>query len=761
MRGILALLFFSFLFGKVITSIKVLGNENTKEQFILKTLNLSVGEEFNLENLQRGIKRLYKTGYYGDIEVYKEEDERGIRLLVKVEELPLISKVKLVGVEKINLEELIPMLGIETEYGESDTVEKLQTYYTMPDLEELLGLYKEQSIGRILSLEEIEAIRKRIERIYESRGYPNTKVDYKIVKKVGGGELIFYVREGSREYTEDVEFVGNKAFSDWELGGKIILKGRNIFLFRFHPPYSDEMVEYSAEKLKEFYRSEGFLDVKVSYKVVKRRDGSRKVIFYINEGKRYKLKAVKIFGNTLYSQREILGELLKGKRYFREETLKKIYLRILDLYSQIGFINVLIRREVEVDRNKKEVEVRLFLNEGEPVYVRRINIRGNYETRDYVIRRELRLGEGSLYTGKSLIRSRDRLYRLGYFEEVNIFPERGKDNYWDIDVKVRERLTGNLYAGITYSEITRTSGFIGIRKGNFMGTGDIINLYLSWGQLLRNNTFSYKHRWLFKTPTDVTLSLYDREFIYPTYTVLRRGGDLFLEREFREFYYMSLGVTLQRVEYSNITVEPIKYQEGGRNSRKLFLSLSRDSRDNLFFPTKGSLTKLEYSIGLPLLEGQEKFNKLVFTQMFAKRLYGNIIYFAFKMGGVEPYGNSIVPLDELFFLGGDFSIRGYYYGYAGPVKNGYPIGAKYMAYATLEFKHPLNRTIFFKVFYDLGTAGNSLEELKRRALRGGYGLGLDIVTPVAPIRLEWAFKTKPVEGDRDPSRIHFVIGYFF
>ena len=171
-------------------------------------------------------------------------------------------------------------------------------------------------------------------------------------------------------------------------------------------------------------------------------------------------------------------------------------------------------------------------------------------------------------------------------------------------------------------------------------------------------------------------------------------------------------------------------------------------------------------MGLPVLGGTEKFHRVVFSaSKFIKDTYfetRTVFSARGTFGIVEPYGGAVVPLDERFFVGGDFTIRGYNYGMAGTLDvNNQPIGSTKQLFFNFEISYPLHRVLYVAAFFDTGIGADRFEDLDPKNWRGGYGVGIRFVTPIAPIRIDWAFKTRKVPGDTSPSRIHFILGGFF
>lgn len=766
------LLFVSLSLAQVIKEIRIEGSQYVPEDVILGLINIKSGSFYSPDLVRESIRRMYRSGFFDEVAVYEERQGDQVVLIYKVKDLPVIYKIEFQGNKKIKSEDLEKKIGIETEVGKIDIEEITKGYTSSPAIEEKLEIQRRLKLGRVLTREEMEYIKRKIIEAYAKEGYPNVEVEYSLVPKKGASKIVYTIREGEPEYVKSIRFEGNKSFSRGKLLGLMETKPVSLLAFRLKPPFSEEVLKEDVKKIRDFYRSEGFFEAKVDYSLKK--EGNRyEINIKIEEGPRYKLKDLNIEGNTLFAYKELVGDILKKNRggYYRREVIDKLKDNIRKRYSEIGFLGVSVEEREDVNPEKKSVSLSLRIQEGEPVYVNRIEVQGNYESRDYVIRRELRFQEGELANLKEIERSKTRIFNLGYYEDVSIdpFPSEGKN--WDFVAKVRERFTGQFSVGLGYNQVTGISGFVSLRKGNFLGTGDIAGISVSYGSKYKDNSLSYTRKWFLNKPIDLTGSIYDRRIEYTTYTVERTGLDLILSREFAEFWRVGTGVSLQRVRYKDISsnASPLIQQEAGtRQSRKFLFSITRDTRDNYLFPSQGSLTEINYSVAVPVLGGNEKFNKLILShQHFFKDRWldtGLILSVKGVFGMVEPYGGKRVPLDERFFVGGDFTVRGYKYGYAGPLdpKTNDPVGAKREAIFSIEANYPLYKNILYgAVFYDTGLGFDNWNELKTQNLRGGFGVGIRFITPFAPIKLDWAFKTKKVPGDTSRSKLHFVLGVFF
>ncbi|ADO45546.1 outer membrane protein assembly complex, YaeT protein [Hydrogenobacter thermophilus TK-6] len=765
-------IFVSLSFGQVIQKVEIMGAKYVPDEVIKALIKAREGLTYTPDLVREDIRRLYRTGFFDRVEVYEERKDGGVILYYDVVDLPIIYKIEFTGNRKIKSEDLEKKIGIETEVGKIDVEELTKGYTSSPAIEEKVEIQRKLKLGRVLSREEMEYIKRKIVEAYAKEGYPNVKVDYELVPKKGASKIVYHIFEGSPEYVSSIHFKGNKTFRAGKLLDHMETKPPSLLALRLRPPFSEDVLKDDMTRLRDFYVSEGFLDAKVSYKIEKK-DAKYSIEIDIDEGKRYKLESLKIEGNTLFSYDELVGAFLKKNKggYYREEVIDQIISNIKRQYSTIGFLNVSVVKDEKIDSEGKKVSLTLKVNEGEPVYIDRVQVRGNYESRDYVIRREMRVQEGELANEREIERSRTRIFNLGYYEDVSIEPLPSEGRRWDLEVKVRERFTGQFSVGLGYNQVTKVAGFVSVRKGNFLGTGDIAGISVSYGSNYKDNSLSYTKKWFLNKPMDLTGSLYDRRIDYTTYTVSRTGLDFILSRELAEFWRVSGGFSIQRVRYSNISSDAsaaIRQEAGTRQSRKLLFGITRDTRDNYLFPTKGALTELSYSVAVPVLGGTERFNKVTLShQMFMKdTLFDTGLILSLKgvVGMAEPYGGKTVPLDERFFVGGDFTIRGYKYGYAGPLdpNTNDPIGASRELILSAELNYPIYKNILYgAVFYDTGLGANSWKDFKPQNFREGFGVGIRFITPFAPIKLDWAFKTKKVPGDTSRSKLHFVLGVFF
>ena len=670
----------------------------------------------------------------------------------------MVQKIEFEGNEEISDQDLLKELGIKTKQQEYGSLPWFST--VGPELQEkLMSLNK--GLGRVFSIEEIETLKKKILDLYHKKGFYNAKVSYYFK----GNTLVFKIDEGQKAYIEKIIIIGNKQIPDDKIKDVMETKERNIWKLRFHPHLVKETLYEDIEKIRDLYLNKGFFDVEVSEPKVELKEGEKYYIYIkIKEGDRYKLAGLKFKNNDLFTKEELLERFkrdLKIGDYYNGELIKKIKVETLNKYTDLGYIFARVLDEKILDRKHKLVTVIYDIQKGNIYYVNLIDISGNYESRDYVIRRELRFAPGDLFKRKKLFRSQARLYGLKFYDIVNFIPQPAGKDKLNVNVKVQERFTGQISIGAGYSQLTGFSLFLSVKKGNFMGTGDNVSLSLSYGTKYRNNEFSYLHRWAFYKPINLGFSVYDKYVDYGTFTAYKMGVSTSASIEFKEYWRTGVGINLEKGKYSDIDEAASYYiqkQAGSYDLYSAYWFIDRNTIDNPILPTQGSDVSLTLKAGT----GTRDFYKAVFSTsvIIPDHIFWTDFIFSVRarLGIVRPI-NKEIPLDELFFVGGDFTVRGFDYGMAGPFdKNLNPLGAKNEIVLNYQLNHPLvERFLWWYVFLDQGKGFNSFDNM---SLYNSIGAGLKIVTPMAPIELYYGKVLNPPSGISD-SRFGFILGTFF
>jgi len=722
--------------------------------------------------IYKAVKGAYAQRAFESISVYKNETQSGYELLVLVKDLPIIYSIEFEGNKKVPEEELRQVVGAPK--NPEQFLEQQLSGLSGPTVEEKLKLIKSLPLGRPLTPEEIEEMARRIKLKYALEGYPDVEVQYRIEPAKGASKLVFEIKEGAPSYVGEIKIEGLKGVKEGDVKKVMELKEPNYLLFRFKPAYSPQILEDDLKRIEEYLKSEGYLEAKVEDYSVKKEGSRAKITIKVKEGERYKIEEVVVEGNTYFGKNELLGEFLKRlkkeKNYYSKRLIEFLREYILQKYRELGLYATKVLIEEVPDPAKKTVRLIVKVIESPPVYNRWTEIRGNYETRDYVIRREVEVHEGDLLTEDRVKWSKIWLNRLGYFAGVRIEPRLLTPDTAVTDVEVKERFTGQFSVGIGYGETSGLSGFVSLRKGNFLGTGDIVSISASWGEFAQNYSFSYTRKWFMKKPQDLTFSAYSTYHDYDAYNIDRKGISTTLSRRFWRYWRWSVGADFQSIDYSDISPDAsiyVKQMAQFNSATILRTGIERDTRDNYIFPTEGSLFSAFNKLG-GFLGGDEKFEKMTLQAAVYRSdpyfMKGTIFSARVKTGFITPWGGAdVVPIDERFFVGGAYTIRGYKYGYVGPLdpNTGDPIGAKRMLVVNLEANYPIKKDVFYVAgFFDAGNGADTWGGLFKD-LKAGAGFGVRFITPMAPIKVDFAWKLKKVPGDSDNFRIHLTIGSFF
>ena len=535
--------------------------------------------------------------------------------------------------------------------------------------------------------------------------------------------------------------------------------------------YLDEdILNNDTDIVRGFYYDQGYLRVRVEKpKVIVEKKGKALTIeITIHEGPQFSLEKIDFRGDILTSREDLL-EVTKTKKgdVYRNSLVQQDVLRLTDLYADEGYANVEVSPIVKVDEEKKGVHLTLEIEKGEKVYFERITIVGNTTTRDKVIRRELRFGEGDLYTSTGMKRSRQRLKTTGYFKEVDFATSKGtSDERIDLEVGVEEAPTGSVSIGVGFSTKDQFVIQGAFSERNFLGLGYQFNLSGDLGGESTQFRIGFTDPWFLGYSVLAGIDVYATEdSFFNTYSTKIYGGRLRLGKELTEYLRGRITYTYENVEVFDVQEEAsriVKEQEGRRNSSIFGLILSMDRRDDFFFPTRGGVYRLELENSGGILGGDNDFYRVTADVQYYYPLFWKIVgHGRILLGVVKGYSGQEVPIWERFYVGGIRTIRGFEYGEAGPEdETGEVIGSEKEVAGTIEVFFPVKEEMGIRgvLFFDVGKGFDKYDDFS--PLRTSVGLGLRWLTPLGPMRIDYGFNLSP-EDDEDGSRFHFFIGGTF
>jgi outer membrane protein insertion porin family len=424
--------------------------------------------------------------------------------------------------------------------------------------------------------------------------------------------------------------------------------------------------------------------------------------------------------------------------------------------------------DTSIDRANLSVNLTFNVDKKKQVTFERIQITGNTKTRDKVVRRELQVAEGELYTITGLNESQARLKRTGYFKEVEFATNRGSaDDKIDLDVKVEEAPTGALTLGLGYSSEFQVMVSASLSDRNLFGLGYSGLVKASLGSADSSDfRVSFTDPYFLGYPYAVGFDVY-REKIgtFDTYSYDVLGGDLRAGKELGPHLRIDAMYKWEKVNIYDVSLgasDYIKDQEGISTTSAISATLMRDTRNDYFLPSRGGRHSLFGQVAGGILGGTNDFVKGFLLTSWYFPLPLTLVYnLRGQFGAIEPYGGKEVPVNELFFIGGINTVRGFEYGMAGPVdRNGDPDGSQYGFAVTNEVIFPVYKDLGLMgaAFCDVGRGFNSLSDLT--PIKVGVGFGIRWISPFGPIRIDWGWNPNPQEFEKS-NVLEFGMGSTF
>ena len=741
--------------SKEIVEIFVEGNGRVSTSAILRLIDnhkVSIGSDFDAMAIRASILALDSLGYFEEIKVYTEPVSGGLKLVFEVLEKPAVTKITVSGLGAIK---------------EDDIRKGLKT--------ELFKIIDQKKVSDDVSM---------IEKELQKRGYILAQVNV-LQEKLGVNEvgLEFKVIENSKILVGDITIVGNEYFSDADIMSFFALKPYTRWSATLGgaPNYHQDLVNRDAEVIRYLYKKAGFADVKVGQPVVVMDPGRRfvRLTYEVTEGLQYSVKGITVSGDVgeaFYSPEVLLKKMtLKENAFFDYTKFVADIEYLVEKYGDLGYAFVDVYPRMDFDKEAKTVEIDYVVTRGQKVYFGSMDIIGNSKTRDNVIRRELEVGDGELYSGTMLNKSKKNINRLGYFEEVQVFKER-RDDLLDIKIKVKEKATGNLLVSGAVSPGGQSSEWFTAQghyeEKNQFGRG--------WSTNLNGKLGGRGKNWLieagFYNPRvdDSAWSLgidgaYRMEEVrYPANVTVSEGLFSFGGRVGRDLFERVRGFFSYR--YSNMSpfgdrvdAYIIEKLSGKRVKNSFRFGLVRRDLDNFIQPTEGTEIELSHSFhaGYAIDYGDNKVNFDFMESMISGNVFIPVDYTEsfrtyFRIHGVAAQllksSSSSIPLTERYRLG-LYDLRGFRYNSVGPVERraidpaapfiDYVVGGDKKLYFQFEYYVPLIPQAGIKalVFADMGQVAREGEMFghKWSEYKKDIGFGFRWTGPMGLFRFDWAY----------------------
>ena len=779
-----------------VSQLAIRGNQRIPEEDIRAYLtHMRVGKPFSPEGMQKDVREMWKSLFFEDIQVELTRKDTECSIIVRIRERPSIKEIEFSGNKAIDNDDLTEALSVEVK------------------------------IGSILSY---SAVRRGVQKLrdkYAEEGFFLAEVDSEIVPGKGNTvTLKLNVREHEQVTVRRINFLGNHSVKESELRDLMITGHASFFDFGSGGAFRADAFERDVLVINALYYDRGFLGVQIAtprVNLTPDRTGIE-ITIPINEGPRFKIRSVRVY-EVNADGKEI--EPIGGKRslrdmirarpgdWFDRGSLSKDIGKILTLYRDAGYAFAEVPMDNDADPDSNVADLRIVVKRGKLVKFGRIEIHGNTKTRDKVIRRELEIEEGKLFTETGIERSKSRVTKLGYFDRVEISNEQGaNDTTINLNVDVIEKPTGTFQVGAGFSSIESFIATAQIQQQNLFGTGQAFQLNAQISGLHQQIEFRYVEPYLFDSKFSGSIYLFDQLRVYDQFSQNSVGGSLTIGYPIiNPELNASLTYTLEEDTISTATTStffgtasavsvfqrlPLANLFNDGITSSLRPALTYDTRNNQIFPTSGIYLSGSVELAANFLGSQNHFIKYRTTARFYYPITESIILrFNSEAGAVTSPDPEGVPIFARFFLGGIYDLRGFRLRTVGPrlplrdsldenaapIANGAVIGGNLMYYQNLEIEFPIIEAVQVRgvVFTDLGNSWN-LEQLYCDAapsspdavtnpcfhagslldVRTSWGFGIRWISPLGPLRFEWGFPFKPLSYE-EGNVFEFTIGNFF
>lgn len=741
----------------VVRDIRVEGIQRTEAGTVFSYLPVKVGDTMNDDMASQAIKSLYGTGFFKDVRIEAEGDV----LIVTVQERSAIAQIDFSGNKSFptdKMKEGLKQIGIAE--------------------------------GQIFDKSQLDRAEQEIKRQYLSQGkYGATVKAVATPLERNRVAVRFDIEEGAVSKIRDINIVGNQAFTTEDLRAEFLLTTPNwMSWWNKDDQYSKQKLNADLEALRSFYMNRGYLEFNIDSTQVSITPDKKDIYITVNitEGEKYTISEVKLAGETMVPEDEIRKLLqIQAGDTFNREKVTQTSKAISDRLSDDGYAFANVNPVPELNKEQHTAAFTFFVDPGKRVYVRRVNIVGNTRTRDEVIRREVRQLESAWYASNKINRSKERIRRTDYFSDVNVETPAvpGTSDQVDLNISVVEKSTGSVQFGAGLSSSQGVVFGVTVNQNNFLGTGNRVSAQVNTGKI--NTTYSLSFTDPYFTPDGVSrgIDLYRRDVNtnslnnVASYSSSSYGAGLRFGIPLNERDGINFGIAADLTTIDLNSNSPKRYIDycsntSGCSSDSVVLSAgwTHDSRDSVFFPTKGVLQRITTEVSVPVLDLD--YYKIDYKQAWYTEVFkGYTLMLNGEIGYADSYSNKTYPFFKNYYMGGVSSVRGYQNGTLGPkdydpnTGNKYSVGGtkRLLGNAELFFPLPgLKDSGQFKLsaFVDAGNVFGSNEAYSLGDLRYSTGVGASWISPFGPLKIVFAKALNSKPGD-DTQSIQFQFGQQF
>ncbi|MGH8183126.1 MAG: outer membrane protein assembly factor BamA [Rhodanobacteraceae bacterium] len=804
MKRVAALILFAALSAPVaayafqpftVSDIRIEGLQRIAAGTVLSYLPIEPGQTMTDTTAQKAIQDLFKTGFFSDVEL----ERQGSILIVKVKERPSIASLTVHGNKDIKSDQLLK--GLKS-----------------------AGLAEGQTFDRLT----LDQVRQQLVSQYNDRGKYNVEVDPHVTRLDRNRVAIdIEIKEGKAAKIQEINIVGNHAFTDneirkdWESGTP-----NWTSWYSSNDQYSREKLSGDLTKLSSYYLDRGYADFNINSAQVTISPNKRDIYIAagIHEGDIFKISQIHLLG-TLILPESALRKVLRIKpgEIFDRHSIELSSDAITDVLSNIGYAFAKVSPIPKVDEKDHTVDLTFFVDPGPRVYVRRINFKGNTQTQDQILRREMRQYEGAWYSQAAIDRSKVRLQRLGYFSDVSIDTVKvpGTTDEVDLNVKVKEESSGQFQFGVGYSQVSGIILSTSISNNNFLGTGNTVSATFSKSLFLKQYQVSFFDPYLTDSGIGIgynasVLQLNQGEQNIASYLSDTDSFSTYLSFPISETDSVNVGIGLNKTKLDLIPgyTPQVFFDQIDKighytiHNTPLTISYSHDTLNKFFKPTRGGLQQISAEIGLP--GGTVPYYKLTLSSSdYFPLPFGFVGHLSGTLGYGKAYGSKDIsvkyadaegnirtmsfPFFMNYYAGGVRDVRGFQDNTLGPricsglidangkadptaiaVNNSclggsfyrpQPVGGAFKVLGSAELVLPFfkdNNKARVSLFTDVGNVYANYGDFNASDLRASVGISLQWIAPVGPIVINLATPVRDKPGDKPfEETLQFYFGRTF
>ncbi|MYL84492.1 outer membrane protein assembly factor BamA [Desulfovibrio aerotolerans] len=727
-----------------IVAVDVEGNSILDKEVVILKIQSQVNQPYDPKTVNDDVKKLFDMGYFDDVQVRLEAAPGGKRLTFVVKEKPRIQAIGVTGNGDVKKDDVLEAMSTKS--------------------------------GGVLNLKVLADDLGKIRELYSKKGYYKTEVTYELEQTDPRiARLNIVIKEPKKLYIKEVKVEGAKQISAGDLTSELATSTRHFWSWvTGSGVLKEEMLERDAAALEAYYANRGFVDAKVGQPEVIYGDDGITVIFRVEEGDRYKVGTVTFSGDLLYDQPKLmerikLDELASSGEYFNRSVVRDDLNALAELYADDGYAFA----EADVDMQKhtdtKSIDIAYQIVKGRKVYVRRVTIEGNDKTRDNVIRREVKLADGDLFSGSKLRRSNERLDKLEYFEKLDIETV-PTDNPAEVDikVKVKDKNTGAISLGAGYS--TSDSVFFGgsVEEKNLFGKGYNAKFQGMFSGTSSRGILSFTNPHVYDSKLAMGTDIYQVYKAYDDFKKSTTGAKLRFAYPLGEYTILSWDYRLDHyhIYHTNYMASSVITESAGWHwTSAVYAQIDRDTVDSATKPTKGTKNTLSFEYAGGIVGGDDAYVKPMFTSnVFYPLPFDSVFHWRGQVGTLLPNMGGDIPVYERFYLGGINNVRGYELDKISPRDpwTHERIGGKAEFFTNFETIFPLSKSngLYGVAFFDAGNSWMSVTDVDFDMYRG-VGAGVRWYSPLGLIRVEYGYGLDAADHNMNPSQVGFSMGSTF